>query len=166
VPGDLREALGTSCALSSPARESRMRARAKRRGRAIAGPAHGRGFGLIEVLAAMALAFLLILGTSELVALSLWAKWKGDIVSGMAQAASSKLETLKSGPFDGEALKAGTYAETLEDPTSRITLEERWTIEDVDPSQKRIRLDIAARGRPEAAAALVLYISRDLGFEP
>jgi hypothetical protein len=143
-----------------------MRARAKRQGRAIAGTAHGRGFGLIEVLAAMALAFLLIIGTSELVALSLWAKWKGDIVSDMAQAASSKLETLKSGPFEGEALKAGTYSETLEDPTSRITFEEHWTIEDVDPSQKRIRLDIAARGRPEAAAALVLFISRDLGFEP
>ncbi len=114
----------------------------------------------------MTLAFLLILGASELVAFSLWAKWKGDIVSGMAHAASSKLETLKSGPFEGEALKAGTYAETVEDPTARITFEERWTIEDVDAAQKRVRLEIAARGRPEAGAALVLYISRDLGFGP
>ncbi len=126
----------------------------------------GRGFGLIETLVAMALAFLLVAATAELVVFSLWAKWKGDIVSGMAHAASSKLETLKSATFEGEALKAGTYSETVQDPTSRITFEERWTIEDVDAAQKKVLLEIAARGRPEAAASLVLYVSRDLGFEP
>lgn len=133
---------------------------------AIADPGPGRGFSLIEVLVAMSLAFLLIAGTAELAAFSLWAKWKGDIVSGLAQAAASKLETLKSAPYEGETLKAGAYGETVVDPTSHAAFDESWTIEDVGVAQKKIRLDIAVQGRPEAASSLVLYISRDLGFEP
>lgn len=142
--------------------------KASREARRVAGtgPTGGRGFSLIEVVVAMALVFLLVLGTAELVTFSLWAKWKGDIVSGMAQAASSKLETLKALPFEGEGLKAGAYAESVQDPTSNATFEESWTIEDIDGAQKRVRLDIAARGRRDAATSIVLYISRDLGFVP
>ena len=66
-----------------------------------------RGFSLIEVLVAMALALLLIVGTAELLTLSLWAKRKGDITAALTHALTARLETLRSRPFEDVALSPG-----------------------------------------------------------
>ena len=54
------------------------------------------GFSLIEVLVAMTLALVLLLGTAELVTLSISARRKGDMTAGLTQALSSRLAALKS----------------------------------------------------------------------
>lgn len=124
------------------------------------------GFSLIEVLVAMALVLLLVVGTAELIALSLAAKRTGDRASGLAQAAAEKLEQLKSVPFDGPELAPGSRVETVVGEPARFVFVRSWEIEEAEDGVKSIRIRVHPRGRPRSAVALTLFICRDLGFAP
>ena len=123
------------------------------------------GFSLIEILVSMALALVLILGTAELIVYSLRAKKKGDLASGLARAATSRLDALRSLPFDAAGLEPGRYSETVLDELSRETLRLDWTVEE-EERMKRVFLATRSEDHPESELRLVLYISLDLGFGP
>lgn len=127
------------------------------------GPA---GTGLIEVLLAMALTFVLIVGAGEMLALALRAKRRGDVIAAISHAVSDRLESLKARPFDDPALAAGDYEETVEAEPGRCRIAETWHIADAGDGLKLVRLAArqAGAGGPETAA--VLFISRGLGFRP
>ncbi len=124
------------------------------------------GFSLIEVLAAMALALFLITAAAELITFSMAAKRKGDRASAAGHALAARLEGLKTLPFESGDLGAGEHSSTVRDGPSRTSFLEVWTIEDAGPAMKRVKIVVTPAGHPEAAASLVLYISKDLGFAP
>jgi len=125
-----------------------------------------RGFSLIEVLASMTLALLLLVGTAELITLSIWAKRKGDTTAALTQALSARVEGLKSFAFSPGGLAPGEYAETVRDEAGRGLYLHEWTIEDAGGRMMRVRVRVSPAGRPGAAASVVLWISKDLRFRP
>ncbi len=124
------------------------------------------GFSLIEVLVAMAVALLLVVGTAELIAASLAAVRKGGVASGLAQTLTAKLEELKSAPFDGSELATGAYEDDVPGEAGRPSFVRTWEIEDAGDGMKAVRIRVRPRGRPRPVAALTLYLCRDLGFGP
>lgn len=124
------------------------------------------GFSLVEVLVAMAIALLLIIGTAELLALSLAAKRSGDIASGLAHVLAAKLEELKSLAFDSAELEPGDVTENVVEESSRCVFVRSWEVEDTENGMKAVRMRVHPRGRPRSGVSLTLYISRDLGFAP
>lgn len=125
-----------------------------------------RGFSLIEVLVAMALALLLVVGTAELLTLSLGAKRKGDITAALTHALTARLETLKSRPFEDAALSPGEHAEIARGEPGGGLIAEEWEVTDDGDRMKRVGLRIRYAGRPGPETTAVLFISRDLGFRP
>ena len=125
-----------------------------------------RGFSLIEVLVAMALALLLVVGTAELLTLSLRAKRKGDITAALTHALTDRLETLKSRPFEDVALSPGEHAEIVRGEPGGYLIEEEWGVTDDGDRMKRVGLRVRYAGRSGPETAAVLFISRDLGFRP
>ena len=124
------------------------------------------GFSLIEVLVAMAVALLLVVGTAEVIALSLAAKRSGDIAAGLAQVVSAKLEQLKSELFNGSDLEPGGGTENVSDEAGRRVFVLYWEIEDIGSGMTRVRLRVHPRGRPGPGVALTHFLSRALGFVP
>jgi prepilin-type N-terminal cleavage/methylation domain-containing protein len=125
-----------------------------------------RGFSLIEVLVAMALALLLVVGTAELLTLSLRAKRKGDITAALTHALTDRLETLKSRPFEDVTLSPGEHAEIVRGEPGGYLIEEEWEVTDDGDRMKRVGLRVRYAGRSGPETAAVLFISRDLGFRP
>jgi len=124
------------------------------------------GFSLIEVLVAMALALLLVVGTAELLTLSLRAKRKGDITAALTHALTDRLETLKSRPFEDVTLSPGEHAEIVRGEPGGYLIEEEWEVTDDGDRMKRVGLRVRYAGRSGPETAAVLFISRDLGFRP
>jgi prepilin-type N-terminal cleavage/methylation domain-containing protein len=124
------------------------------------------GFSLIEVLVAMALALLLVVGAAELLTLSLGAKRKGDITAALTYALTARLETLKSRPFEDGALSPGVHAETVRGEPGGFLIAEEWEVTDDGDRMKRVGLRVRYAGRSGPETAAVLFISRDLGFRP
>ncbi len=128
--------------------------------------ARRRGSSLVEVLVALALTLLLVVGAAELLTCALGAKRKGDVTAALTHAVADRLETLRSLPFEDPALVAGEYSATRRvEPGDRL-VSETWEITDEGECMKRIRLRVRPAGRsgPETEAAL--FISRGLGFRP
>jgi len=121
---------------------------------------------LIEVLVAAALVLLLVAGAAGMMTLALNAKRRGDVVAALAHAVEDRLAALRSRPFDDPALAAGGYAETRTAEPGRVPISERWEIADVGGGLKRIRLAARQDGRSGPETVAVLFISRDLGFDP
>jgi len=124
------------------------------------------GFSLIEVLVSMTLALILLLGTAELITLSIWAKRRGDTTSGLTQALTARLEGLKSLSFASDGLRPGEYSETVRDEAGRGFFLHEWTVEDAGERMKRVRIRVSPAGRPQSGASVTLWISKDLGFRP
>jgi prepilin-type N-terminal cleavage/methylation domain-containing protein len=124
------------------------------------------GFSLIEVLVSMALALVLIIGTTELISYSLWAKKKGDLASGLAHAATSRLEALKAVPIDAEARRPGEYEASVWDDLSMEALRQEWTIAEAGEGLQRVILTTRSFDYPESELRLMLLLSRDIGFRP
>ena len=142
----------------------------------MARPAHTRchtkmgsqndGFSLIEVLVAMTLAFLLILGTAQLITLSVWACRKGDRASAAAQILAGRLESLKALAFGGEGLDPGAETTTTWHGPSRTSFLEEWSVEEAGDGLKRVTVTVTPAGRAEASSSLTAFISTGLGFAP
>ena len=130
------------------------------------GRAERPGMSLIEVLVAMALALILVVGAAEMLSLSLRAKRRGDVIAALTHAVGDRFESLKSRPFDDPALAAGEYAETVRVEPGGCLIAETWEIADDGDGMKRIRLRARQAGRPGPETAAILFVSRDLGFSP
>lgn len=124
------------------------------------------GMSLVEVLVAMALALLLVVGAAEMLTLSLRAKRRGDVIAALTHAVADRFESLKARPFDDPALLAGEYSETVRVEPGGCLIAETWEIADDGDGMKRIRLRARQAGRPGPETAALLYVSRDLGFWP
>lgn len=128
------------------------------------GPRHGEG--LIEVLVAMTLALVLIVGAAEMLTLALAAKRRADVTAALTCALGDRLESLKSRPFDDPALAAGEYAETWRTEPGRALVAAAWRIEDEADGLKKITLRVRYAMKPGRAMTAAAYVLRDLGFRP
>jgi prepilin-type N-terminal cleavage/methylation domain-containing protein len=124
------------------------------------------GFSLIEVLVAMALTMMLVIGAAELTAWAIRAKRTGDIAAALTQAIVDRLESLKSLPFDDAGLAAGAYEGTVRVELGHALVSEEWEITDDGEGSKMIRLKARRAGKSGPGASAVLFISRELGFGP
>jgi prepilin-type N-terminal cleavage/methylation domain-containing protein len=122
------------------------------------------GFSLIELLISSSLILILITGTAQLLIFSLAAKRTADSHFTAVRRASSRLEELKSLPFDDESLKAGSHEEEIADPASpeKFTIHSR--VEDIDENLKKIVLAIHPLGEPQRRTAFCLLLCRELEF--
>ncbi len=121
------------------------------------------GFSLIEVLVAMALIFFLLTGTAELVIHSIRTKRKADENMKLASLLVSKLESLKTLPFESADLQAGFHsAEIGDEPEERRR--EEWEVEDLSLNMKKIDLRVSSGQAPQRPARSVLLLSKSLGF--
>jgi len=124
------------------------------------------GTGLVEVLVAMALALLLVVGAAEMLTLALRAKQRGDITAAITRAVRDRFESLKSRPFEDAALAAGEHSEDVRAEPGGCPIAETWEIADDGAGMKRVRLRAKPAGRTGPETVAVLFISRDLGFGP
>jgi hypothetical protein len=124
------------------------------------------GTSLVEVLVAMSLVLLLVVGAAELAVSSLRAKRRGDVLAALTRAVGDRFESLKSRPFDDGALAAGSYAATVRVEPGHCLVDEEWEIDDDGEGLKRVQLSVVLNGRPGPETTAVLFISRDLGFAP
>ncbi len=124
------------------------------------------GTSLVEVLVAMTLALVLVVGAAEMMAAALRAKRRGDVAAALTHAVTDRLESLKSRPFDDAALAPGGYEEVVRVEPGGCLVAESWEISDDGNGQKRVRLRAREAGRSGPVTAATLFISRDLGFRP
>ena len=124
------------------------------------------GTSLVEVLVAMSLVLLLVVGAAELATSSLRAKRRGDVLAALTRAVGDRFESLKSRPFDDGNLAAGSYAAAVRVEPGHCLVAEEWEIDDEGEGLKRVRLSVAPDGRPGPETTAVLFISRHLGFAP
>jgi hypothetical protein len=128
--------------------------------------ARRRGSSLVEVLVAMTLVLLLAVGAAELMTLSLRAKRSGDTTAALTHAIADRLESLRSLPFGDAALAAGEYAAIVRVEPGGCLVATEWKIADDGDGMKTIRFKARPAGRPGPETAAVLFVLRDLGFEP
>ncbi|MFZ2053341.1 MAG: prepilin-type N-terminal cleavage/methylation domain-containing protein [Candidatus Aminicenantales bacterium] len=122
------------------------------------------GFSLIELLISSALILFLITGTAQLLIFSLAAKRTADSHFTAVRRASSRLEELKSLPFDDEELEAGTHQEDIADPASPEKYRIAWRVEDIEENLKKIVLEVHPQGKPQRRTAFCLLLCRELEF--
>jgi prepilin-type N-terminal cleavage/methylation domain-containing protein len=123
-----------------------------------------RGFTLVEVLVSFALVFILITGTAQLTIHSLLVKRRADCNLRTAELASSKLEYLKSLPYESDELKEGFQMESVKAEGLLETFWREWRIQDISSNMKRVEIEIFSENYPQKNLRMVLFISKDLGF--
>jgi hypothetical protein len=122
------------------------------------------GFSLIELLVSSSLIFFLITGTAQLIILSCGAKKKADFYLTAASHACSKLEYLKSLPFESAELDEGLHAESFKDNNSEEAFGREWKVEDIADNMKKVVVKIFSPNKPNKEATFLLLISRELEF--
>jgi prepilin-type N-terminal cleavage/methylation domain-containing protein len=123
-----------------------------------------RGFSLIELLISSALLLVLIIGTAQLLGLSLAAKRNGEFQLRATRAASSRLEGFKSIPYESAALEAGNHEEHVHDPAFPGRYRIVWRVEDPDEDLKKITLEFLSVDKPRRKASFCLLLCRELEF--
>lgn len=123
-----------------------------------------RGFTLVEFLISFALVTFLIVGTAQLTLHSLLIKRRADCNLASAELASSKLEYLKSLPYESYELKEGHQAESVRGEGLLETFRQEWRIQDISSNMKRIEIESYSENLPQKKIRLVLFLSRELGF--
>ena len=125
------------------------------------------GFALIEVLVAMGLSAVVLLGTAEMLIRAIQIRGSAEARILLAEAASSALERLKGADPDGEDLAVGSHAAEV-DAGGKGTIRLRWEVEEAGPGILKITCTAAlgaagAESERKKAGASVLF-SRNLGF--
>jgi len=123
-----------------------------------------QGFSLIELLVSSALIFFLLTATAQLIILSCAAKKKADFHLTAASYACSKLEYLKSLPFESPELEKGRHEESVKDNNSEEVFSREWKIEDIAENMKKVVVRIFSPNNPKKEATFLLLISRELEF--
>jgi prepilin-type N-terminal cleavage/methylation domain-containing protein len=124
----------------------------------------GSGFSMIELLIAMSITSILILGTAQLTLHSIHLKRKSDCLVRAAELASTTLEHYKSLPYGSMELEDAEYEESIEDERSNHLFFRGWTIRRVSASLKKIEVDCFAKNHPRKKMRVALFFSRELGF--
>lgn len=122
------------------------------------------GFSLIELLCALALVTIFILGTAQLIIYSLTLQSSTNQRLRMVTLAQAKLEYLKSLPFESELLEKGEKEEVITEPGSSKSYVLKCNIFDENEDLKRVEIECWASLQPQRKTRLMLYLSRHLGF--
>lgn len=122
------------------------------------------GFSMIELLIAMSIISIFILGTTQLTLHSIHLKQKSDCLVRAAEFTSAAFEHFKSLPYDSAELEDVENEETIEDERSNNLFHRCWTIRKISTSLKRIEVDCFARNHPRKKIRATLILSRELGF--
>lgn len=123
-----------------------------------------RGFSLVELLISSAIVLFLIVGTAQLALHSLVVKRRADCNLKTAELASSKLEYLKSLPYESDELKEGLQTETLRGEGPFDIFRREWKIQDISWNMKRVEIESFSESYPQKKTRMVLFLSRELGF--
>lgn len=119
---------------------------------------------MIELLIAMSIVSILILGTAQLTLHSIHLKRKSDCLVRAAELGSTTLERFKSLSYDNFDLEDTEHEETFRDERSNHLFLRGWTIQRLSASLKRIEVDCFAKNYPRKRMRAALYLSRELGF--
>jgi Tfp pilus assembly protein PilV len=122
-----------------------------------------QGFTLLELLVSFVLVILLITATAQLTIHSLLIQKRADCNLRTAELASSKLEYLKSLPYESDELKEAVLTESIEEGSFN-TYQREWRIEEVASNMKKIEIKCFAQSCPSKNIKLILFLSRELGF--
>lgn len=119
---------------------------------------------MIELLLAMSITSIFILGTAQLTLHSIHLKRKSDCLVRASELASTALERFKSFPYDSMELEDTDFEETIQDERSSHLFFRSWTIRRIATSMKRIEVDCFAQNHPRKRIRTALLISKELGF--
>jgi hypothetical protein len=125
---------------------------------------HQLGFTLVELFVSFALVFILITGTAQLTIHSLLVKRTADCNLRAAELAFSKLEYLKSLPYESRELKEGFQTESIKEEGLLETFWREWRIQDISSSIKKVDIEVFPENYPQKKLRMVLFLSKDLGF--
>jgi prepilin-type N-terminal cleavage/methylation domain-containing protein len=123
-----------------------------------------RGFTLVELLVSFALVFILITGTAQLTIHSLLVKRRADNNLRTAELASSKLEYLKSLPYESDELKEGFQVESVRGEGLLEIFWREWRIQDISSNMKKVEIEIFSKTYPQKKLRMALFISEHVGF--
>ncbi len=119
---------------------------------------------MIELLVSFSVITLLAIGITELMIYSIRVKYRGDSNLQTAELAASKLEFLKSLPFDHPGLNDGTNTETVLGEDRQKTFWRTWVIERLSSHTKKVEMTCFFENHKEKQTRIILFISEKLGF--
>ena len=121
------------------------------------------GFALIEVLVALGLAAIVLLGTAEMLIRSIQIGRSAEDRIALTEAVCSQLEKLKGVDRDSPDLTAGRHETAIEAGTKgKILL--GWDVEAIGSGILRVVCDAARTGGERIRARASVLISERLGF--
>jgi len=123
-----------------------------------------QGFTLIELLVTFSIILFLVLGTIQIVLHSLYVKQSSDYSTCSADLAVSKMEYLKTLPFETGELDEGFGQESLQGESQKGVFVRKWNIRNISGDMKRIEMECFSEQCPRKKTRIVLFYSRILGF--
>jgi hypothetical protein len=123
-----------------------------------------QGFSLLELLLASSLAIILITGSAQLLFHTFQVKMRANDHLNTMRLLNSRLETLKSFPFDSQELGVGNHSLDTHDESSHRQYLIHWGINEITTDLKSIVIECSLLDRSERKTRTILYISRSLGF--
>lgn len=122
-----------------------------------------KGFTLLELLISFVLVIIVITATAQLTIHSLLIQKRADCNLRAAELASSKLEYLKSLPYESDELKEAVLTESIEDGSFN-TYQREWRIEAVSSNMKKIEIICFGQSCPSKKIRMILFLCHELGF--
>jgi hypothetical protein len=125
------------------------------------------GFSLIEVIVAMSLAFFLMTGTAEMLALALKVHARARTRLDMTDLAAAKLEALRAETaacFEGRGAPAVGGSASIAGRDNRL-YQISWTFDPAMQSPRLVEIRLSPTGAPaNAELRIPFFISPELGF--
>lgn len=122
------------------------------------------GFSLVELLISLCLLSFIITSTAQLIISSFLVKRHAERTLHLAELASTKLERLKSLPFESSELKEGNSVEYYTDETRGQRYKSLWEIREISSRLRMVEIEIFPEKKPQERVRIALLISEDLGF--
>jgi type IV pilus modification protein PilV len=115
-----------------------------------------RGFSLVELLIAMVVMAIGLLGAAQMIPLAMAGVTQAGIRTRSVQLAQERLDELVTNDYEAAVLNAGTYSETVDNTTID------WTIADNIPVPGTKRIDLAVSwvtSRGTQTSSFTTYLS-------
>ena len=119
---------------------------------------------MIELLVSFSVITLLVIGITELMIYSMRVKYRGDSNLQTAELVASKLEFLKSIPFNSPGLSEGTNKENVLGEDRQRFYWITWVIKKLSSHTKKIEMTCFFENHKEKQTRIILFVSERLGF--
>lgn len=123
-----------------------------------------QGFSLIELLLASSLVTFLLLGSAQLLFHTQQSRSRANNHLNTLRLLSTRLEMLRSCPYDSAELSEGQRSLTIDDKSSHQKYLIEWDIKEVSADLKAITIECSSQSHPLQKTRMLLYLSRSLGF--